>query len=320
MCKQKEIEYDNAYEKQEKLKTKMKMVGQSSKTIDEKIKARQKREHKTSKKSPEQISVKTELLARRRDYVVKFEFKSSGGMDASVIDLCDVSFQYPGMPILFENVNFGMDMKSRITVVGPNGVGKSTLLNIICCALEPTSGDVRVNRKLRIGRYNQHFADTLPMDLTPIEYLTSNHEDNGCTYQESRQRLGKFGLAGFAHTIPIKDLSGGQKARVVFTHLSFLKPHILILDEPTNHLDIESINALIDAINKYDGGVLTVTHDARFILETNSQLWICKDHDIVSCDDGFEKYREDILKGIELQKQKAEQVIRDKNMTRHKKN
>jgi ATP-binding cassette, subfamily F, member 1 len=93
--------------------------------------------------------------------------------------------------------------------------------------LDPTIGEVTRNRFLRVGKYSQHFVDVLPMDKSPIEYLQSAHND--LTYQQARNLLGRFGLEGHAHGIPSKDLSGGQKARVVFAGLSLAKSHILIM-------------------------------------------------------------------------------------------
>ena len=106
------------------------------------------------------------------------------------------------------------------------------------------------------GIYNQHFVDRLPMDEDPVSYLRRLFNEE--TYQSVRNKLGKYGLEGHAHTIPIRDLSGGQKARVVFVELSFLAPHLLFLDEPTNNLDIESIDALCDALKLFNGGVVMV--------------------------------------------------------------
>jgi ATP-binding cassette subfamily F protein 1 len=110
----------------------------------------------------------------------------------------------------------------------------------LCVLWWPAAGEIVRNRFLRIGKYSQHFVDILPMDVTPVEYLQSNWSGN--SYQEVRNLLGTFGLGGHAHTIPIRDLSGGQKARVVFASLSLQNPHVLFLDEPTNHLDIESVS------------------------------------------------------------------------------
>ncbi len=117
-------------------------------------------------------------------------------------------------------------MEDRICIAGPNGVGKSTLLNLMTGDLDPEEGEVKRNRALRIGRYNQHFADKLPMAETPVEYLMRSWN---LTYQDTRNLLGKVGLGGHAHEVVHQNLSGGQKARVVFAFLMCQAPHILFL-------------------------------------------------------------------------------------------
>jgi ATP-binding cassette subfamily F protein 1 len=156
------------------------------------------------------------------------------------------------MPPLFEHLEFGINMESRVVIVGPNGVGKSTLLNILLGKLTPNLGEVRKNHRLRIGVYNQHAADQLELSESPVEYLMRKFNVD---YQLARRTLGRYGLASHGHTIKLRDLSGGQKARVVFAELSLMEPDVLIMDEPTNNLDIESIDALADAINEYEGGI-----------------------------------------------------------------
>ena len=100
---------------------------------------------------------------------------------------------------------------------------------------------------------------------------------------------------------PIRNLSGGQKARVVLVSLQADRPHILLLDEPTNHLDIETIEGLIDGINKYDGGVIIVSHDAKLITETNCALWVCKDKTVKRYNGDYEDYKDDIIREINSQ-------------------
>ena len=119
--------------------------------------------------------------------------------------------------------------------------------------------------------------------------------DTNLSIQEARRCLGNYGLESHAHLIENKDLSGGQKARVQFALINILKPHAIFLDEPTNHLDIESINALITAINNYKGAIVIISHDSKLIEETNCQLYICKKKSCIKFNGDFEDYKEYII-------------------------
>ena len=175
----------------------------------------------------------------------------------------------------------------------------STILKIITGDLDPPEGEVRRNPRLRVGVYNQHFVDRLPMEEDPVTYLRRLFSEE--TYQSCRNILGRYGLEGHAHTIPIRDLSGGQKARVVFVELSLMAPHLLFLDEPTNNLDIESIDALCDALKLFNGGVVLVSHDARLIETTNCQLWVVEEQNVTPWESGFQGYRDHLLAKLEAQ-------------------
>ncbi|ORC90477.1 ATP-binding cassette protein [Trypanosoma theileri] len=236
-------------------------------------------------------------LEKRRDYIVNFPFAEPPELpDACIVKLEEVSFNYPGGPVLFENVNCALWTDSRITLCGPNGIGKSTLLNLMTGELEPTGGMVTMNRKVRVGRYNQHFVDKLPLEKTPVEYIQSLgiHEED-----KARRQLGSFGLEGIVHKNQIATLSGGQKARVAFAAISTEKPHFLLFDEPTNHLDVESIEALCSAIKKFKGGVLVVTHDARLIEETNMQIWEAGNRTVTPFNGTLEDYKSKVRKIFE---------------------
>ncbi|KAM6185030.1 patr class I histocompatibility antigen, A-2 alpha chain-like [Rhynchocyon petersi] len=174
-----------------------------------------------------------------------------------------VTFGYEGQKPLFKNLDFGIDMNSRICIVGPNGVGKSTLLLLLTDKLTPTRGEMRKNHRL-----------------------------------DARKCLGRFGLESHAHTIQICKLSGGQKVRVVFAELACREPDVLILDEPTNNLDIESIDALGEAISDYKGAVIVVSHDARLITETNCQLWVVEEQSVSQIDGDFEDYKREVLEAL----------------------
>ena len=105
----------------------------------------------------------------------------------------------------------------------------------------------------------------------------------------------------------MRDLSGGQKARVVFVDLSLQRPHVLLLDEPTNNLDIETIDALVDAINEFNGGIVVVTHDQCLIEQCDCSLWVVEKRGVTKWEAGFEDYKETLLKEMEEQVAKEAQ-------------
>lgn len=300
MLEQKRKEQMKEYEKEQKKLKDLKKSGKSGKQAVESVtKVKGKKETKANKGKevsvPDDDGKPVELLQRPKDYIVKFHFPDPPPLNPPVLGAYDVDFGYPGQPLLFKKVNFGIDMDSRIAIVGPNGVGKSTLLKLLLCELEPLKGEVRKNHRLRIGRFDQHSSDHLNIEETPVEYLARLFNLN---YQDARKNLGSVGLASHGHTIKIKDLSGGQKSRVAMAELALSAPDVLVLDEPTNNLDIESIDALADAINTYKGGVLMVTHDERLIRETECQLWIVESQDIAEIDGDFDDYRRELLESL----------------------
>jgi ATP-binding cassette subfamily F protein 1 len=176
--------------------------------------------------------------------------------------------------------------------------------------IEPTRGEIKRNPRLRMGVYNQHFVDKLPMNKTPIEFLRDRFQNED--YQSVRNRLGKYGLEGHAHEVVMRDLSGGQKARVTFVELSLQEPHLLLLDEPTNNLDIESIDALIDAINEFNGGIIVVTHDQRLIENCECNLWVVEKQKVTPWEKGFDDYKETLLTEMEEQIEKESKVRQKK--------
>ena len=170
---------------------------------------------------------------RWADYNVTFKFPAPTALPtASLLQLRDASFQYPGRPDFgLSRLNIGIDMGSRVAIVGPNGAGKTTLMNLLAGDLTPAQGEQSRSHSLRVARYAQHFVDALTMDETPVEYLLNRFRAAGLRPESARAQLGRFGLAGHHHLQPIAKLSGGQKARVVFTAISLSNPHVLLLDE-----------------------------------------------------------------------------------------
>lgn len=308
-----------AYEKQEKRIRELKRQGQSKNKATETIKKSTKREAgaRSQKKKNQAIATGTEaaevqqLIKRPKEYTVKLEFTDVPELSRPVMEVTNVNFRYSEKhPVIFDKIDFGIDMDSRICVVGPNGSGKTTLLKLLTGEIKASKGDVRRNPRLRMGIYNQHFVDRLPMGKTPIEHLRDRFND--LDYQNCRNRLGRYGLEGHAHEVVMRDLSGGQKARVVLVELSLQMPHILLLDEPTNNLDIETIDALCDAINEFNGGIVVVTHDQRLIEECDCALWVVEKQGVTEWKEGFEDYKETILRELEEQVEKQNKARQKK--------
>ena len=302
------------YEKQEKRLRELKRQGQSKAKATETVKknkrepgARTAKKHKEAVASGQETAKAQELIKRPKEYQVQIHFPEVAELSRPVMEVNRVFFRYSQKhPVIFDCIDFGIDMDSRICVVGPNGAGKSTLLKLLTGEIEPVKGEVKRNPRLRMGIYNQHFVDRLPMDKNPVEFLRDKHQSED--YQSVRNRLGKYGLEGHAHEVRMRDLSGGQKARVVFVDLSLQRPHILLLDEPTNNLDIETIDALIKAVNEFNGGIVCVTHDQRLIDECDCELWVVEDQDAKKWTAGFDDYKDKILTKLEKQAEKEEQM------------
>ncbi|KAK5650407.1 hypothetical protein RI129_001436 [Pyrocoelia pectoralis] len=298
MFVQKRKEMIKEYEKQEKKIKDLKSHGSSKKQAEKKQKealTRKQEKNRTKLQKQEDDNQIAELLQKPRDYIVKFSFPDPPPLQPPILGLHNVTFAYSDQKPLFKNTDFGIDLSSRVAIVGPNGVGKSTFLNLLTSDLQPLHGEVKKNHRLHIGKFDQHSGEHLTAEETPSEYLMRLFD---LPYEKARKQLGTFGLSSHAHTIKMKDLSGGQKARVALAELCLNAPDVVILDEPTNNLDIESIDALADAINDYKGGVIIVSHDERLIRETACTLFIIEDQTINEVDGDFDDYRKELLESL----------------------
>ncbi|CAF4783688.1 unnamed protein product [Pieris macdunnoughi] len=300
MYAQKRKEMIKEYEKQEKRLKDLKSHGQSKKAAEKKQKEaltrkQEKNRSKSQREENEDNAAPVTLLQRPKEYIVKFNFPDPPPLQPPILGLHNVNFNFPGQKPLFIEVDFGIDLNSRIAIVGPNGVGKSTFLKLLVGELSPIQGELLRNHRLRIGRFDQHSGEHLTAEESPVEYLQRLF---GLQYEKARKALGTFGLASHAHTIKMKDLSGGQKARVALAELTLMAPDVIILDEPTNNLDIESIDALAEAINAYKGGVVIVSHDERLIRETECALYVIEDQTINEVDGDFDAYRKELLESL----------------------
>ncbi|KAL4254534.1 ABC transporter domain-containing protein [Abortiporus biennis] len=237
-----------------------------------------------------------EIQPPEEDEIETFKFPETEKISPPVLQLNEVSFGYTPDKILLKGINIDVGLDSRIAVIGPNGAGKSTLIKLLIGDLKPMAGHVTQNGRLRIGYFAQHHVDNLIPNMTPVQFLASKFP--GKTEQEYRSHLGNFQISGMTGLQLIGTLSGGQKSRVAFAVLSLQRPHILLLDEPTNHLDIEGLDALMTALSTWNGGVIVISHDERFITTVAHELWVCADGSVTKFKGDVQAYKSLIVSNI----------------------
>ncbi|GFN91712.1 ATP-binding cassette sub-family f member 3-like [Plakobranchus ocellatus] len=230
-----------------------------------------------------------ELKPVEKESEVVLKFPECDKLSPPILQLDDVVFYYNKDKILFNKVCVNANMDSRICIVGDNGAGKTTLLKLLLGDIDPCSGHRHAHRNLRIGYFSQHHVDQLDLTLNSVQLLASRFP--GSTSEVYRGKLGLFGVTGDLSLRPVSSLSGGQKSRVAFAVMSMTNPNFFILDEPTNHLDMETIEALGDALNKFQGGVILVSHDERLIRKICKELWVVSGGSVTSLEGGIDEYK-----------------------------
>ncbi|HCX69286.1 MAG TPA: glycosyl transferase family 1, partial [Rhodobiaceae bacterium] len=210
-----------------------------------------------------------------------------------IIRLEDASIGYePGKPVL-QNLNLRIDQDDRIALLGANGNGKSTFAKLLCDRLQVTSGHKYASKKLRIAYFAQHQLDELKMGETPYEHFRELKPD--ATQAQTRAIAGSYGFGADKADTKVEKLSGGEKARLLFAIATFHKPHIIILDEPTNHLDVDSREALVMAINEYDGAIILISHDRHLVETCADRLWLVADGSVAPYEGDLNDYRKWLL-------------------------
>jgi ATP-binding cassette subfamily F protein 3 len=255
-----------------------------------KAQASKARQAQSRMKAIERMDIVDAVIA---DRAVRFTFPSPDKIASPILSLREADVGYvEGQPIL-RNLKTSIDIDDRIALLGANGNGKSTLMKLIAGRLDVQKGELFRSGKLRIGYFSQHQTDELDINSTPylamLELMQKKYPD--VKEPVVRAKLGAFGFGRELADNKIRALSGGEKARLLFAFMSFDAPHMLLLDEPTNHLDIDAREALVNALNNYEGAIVIVSHDPTMVERVADRLWLVRDGKCENFDGDLEDYR-----------------------------
>jgi ATP-binding cassette subfamily F protein 3 len=198
----------------------------------------------------------------------------------------------PDKPVL-RRLTLRIDNDDRIALLGANGNGKSTLTKLIAGRLAPSEGRITRADRLKVAYFAQHQLDELDPAASAYDHVRALMGD--APVAKIRARAGAIGFPGEKADTAVRDLSGGEKSRLLFGLACFEAPHLIVLDEPTNHLDVDSRAALVESINGFAGAVILVSHD-RYLLEACAdRLWLVADRTVTPFDGDLDDYRSLVL-------------------------
>jgi ATP-binding cassette subfamily F protein 3 len=234
------------------------------------------------------------IAEQMEERVVPFSFPGPAKAFASpLIRLEGAAVGYVEEQPVLQGLDLRLDADDRVGLLGANGNGKSTFAKLIAGRLAPMHGRRYGSDKIAVGYFAQHQMDDLPAAKTPYQHVLDMMPE--ATEAQRRARLGALGFGVDKADTEAENLSGGEKARLLFALATFGGRHLLILDEPTNHLDVDAREALVRALNDYEGAVILISHDRHLIEACADRLWIVRDGTVRSYDGDMEQYRAECL-------------------------
>ena len=242
------------------------------------------------------------------DRVTAFVFPKPEELRSPLITLDGVDAGYEKDKPILKKLDLRIDMDDRIALLGANGNGKSTLVKLLSGRLEAMAGEVNKSGKLKVGYFAQFQTDELDVTKTPFQIM--QEQMIGLAEPKVRASLGQFGFDKHKADTKVGELSGGEKARLLFCQMSYDAPHIMLLDEPTNHLDIDAREALMQALNNYTGAVILVSHDPHLVENVADRLWLVADGTCVPYEDDLEGYRNLIVQQRRREREGAKQAAK----------
>ena len=248
-------------------------------------KATKARQASARKKQVEKMELPELKRSSRRSPAFRFELARPSGREA--LQVIGVSKRYGANRVL-SDISFAVERGEKVAVVGPNGVGKSTLLNIVRGALPPDEGAVRLGHEVSVGYFAQDHHELLRGEVSAYDWLCA--ATGISDIPKVRGTLGAMLLAGDDALKRVDDLSGGEAARLLLAALMLRTPNFLLLDEPTNHLDLESREGLMRALQAYQGTVLFVSHDRHFVSGVGTRVLALSPDGIEDFHSNYEEY------------------------------
>ena len=209
-----------------------------------------------------------------------------------VLELDDLQGGYDTDSPLFKDVSLSIEAGQRVAVIGPNGIGKTTMLETIMDRLPKQAGGIKWSENASVGYFSQEHADDFAEDTSLLDWV-AQWGQAGDDEQEIRGVLGRMLFSGDSTKKSVKVTSGGEKVRLMIGKLTLQRPNVLVLDEPTNHLDMESIESLNMALEQYEGTLIFVSHDRQFVSSLATQVIEIKPHgEVVHYKGDYESYLE----------------------------
>ncbi|HKR56068.1 MAG TPA: ABC-F family ATP-binding cassette domain-containing protein [Gemmatimonadales bacterium] len=261
-------------------------IAQEQDYIARNIAGQNSKQAKGRRKRLDRLPRLSQVISAEGTMALRFEVAERGG--DQIVAARNVSVGI-GDRTLVEGFSGTLDRTEVLGVIGQNGAGKSTLLRAILGEHPIQRGDLRLGTSITVGYYRQDLSQ-VPLDLTLYDVIS----DLRPKWERGRIQghLGRFGFSGDEVRRRADSLSGGERARVALAILMLSGANVLVLDEPTNHLDVESIEALEDAIDAYDGTVILVSHDRALLRSLTTRLWILHDRRITEFSGGFSEWEE----------------------------
>lgn len=260
---------------------------------------------KASKAKQAQSRVKAlermeEVAALQATNPFRFEFMNPDHLPDPMMRIEQVRFAY-GSKVVLDKVDLVLRAGDRIGLVGINGSGKTTFLKLIVNELKPDQGKIINSKGLKVGYFAQHQVESLDLDKTPLQTMLKHFPE--LSDQQARDFLGGFGFSHEQALSPIKQFSGGEKARLSLALIVYLKPNLIILDEPTNHLDMDSRDALDEALQSFEGALIVVSHDRHLLAGIVDQYWWVHEANVSLFHGDLDAYLQQRLTLLKQQKQ-----------------